>query len=108
MIDDDKRIRKRLRDDLQHYAAKCLRIRTKAGSIEPLSLNRVQRHLHERLERQHKRTGKIRAIVLKVASRAAPPTSRPACIKRSPTASAQGPTSLPTSTFLDDPVLPRQ
>ena len=52
MTDDDKRIRKRLRDGLQHYSAKCLRIRTKAGAIEPLTLNRVQRHLHERLERQ--------------------------------------------------------
>ena len=71
MIDDDeKRICKRLRDDFQHYAAKCLKIRAKsaagaAGAIKPLTLNRVQRHLHERIERQLKRTGKVRAIILK-------------------------------------------
>ena len=39
---DEKRICKRLWDDFQHYAAKCLKIRAKsaaaggAGAIEPL------------------------------------------------------------------------
>lgn len=56
---------RRLRTDLPYYAGKCLRIRTKAGQIEPLHLNRAQRHVHERLEEQRKRTGKVRAMILK-------------------------------------------
>src|SRR5690606_38488968 len=55
----------KLKDDFQHYADKCLRIRTKAGATLPLNLNRSQRYLHERLEDQRKRTGKVRALVLK-------------------------------------------
>ena len=31
MTDDEKRIRKRLKDDFVHYANKCLKIRTKDG-----------------------------------------------------------------------------
>ena len=61
----ERGIRQRLKDDLPHYAAKCLRIRTKAGGITPLILNRPQRYLHERLEEQRSRTGRVRALVLK-------------------------------------------
>jgi hypothetical protein len=42
-----------------------LKIRTKAGDIEPLELNRAQIYLHERLEEQKAKTGKVRALVLK-------------------------------------------
>jgi hypothetical protein len=55
----------RLKDDLPFYAEKCLKIRTKAGGVRPFILNRVQRHIHERLERQLAETGKIRALILK-------------------------------------------
>ncbi len=65
MTDREKAIRRRLRDDFEHYAAKCLRIRTKAGGTEPFILNRSQRFLHERLEVQKQTTGKVRALVLK-------------------------------------------
>lgn len=58
-------IRQRLKDDFPHYAAKCLRIRTKAGKIEPLTLNRAQQHVHDKLEEQRAKTGKVRALVLK-------------------------------------------
>ena len=58
-------IRRRLRDDFPHYASKCLNIRTKAGKVEPLSLNRAQRYLHERLEQQLKDKGRVRALILK-------------------------------------------
>ncbi len=61
----EREIRRRLRDDFQHYAAKCLKIRTKAGKIEPLALNQAQLYLHGRLEAQRQRTGKVRALVLK-------------------------------------------
>lgn len=61
----ERAIRRRLRDDFRHYAAKCLKIRTKGGKIEPLALNQAQFYLHGRLEAQRERTGKVRALVLK-------------------------------------------
>lgn len=63
--DRERSIRQRLRDDFAHYASKCLRIRTKAGQIEPLVLNQAQIYLHGRLEAQRERVGKVRALVLK-------------------------------------------
>jgi hypothetical protein len=51
--------------DFELYARHCLKIRTKAGGIEPLLLNRSQRYLHERLEAQRRDKGKVRALVLK-------------------------------------------
>lgn len=61
----EKAIRQRLKDDFEHYAAKCLKIRTKAGKIVPLELNAAQRYIHERVEAQRKATGKVRAVILK-------------------------------------------
>ena len=61
----ERTIRRRLRDDFSHYSAKCLKIRTKAGEIQPLKLNQAQLYLHGRLESQKQRTGKVRALVLK-------------------------------------------
>jgi hypothetical protein len=55
----------RLRTDFPLYAARCLKIRTKSGSVESLHLNRAQRYVHERLEDQRQRTGKVRALLLK-------------------------------------------
>lgn len=63
--DDERAVRLRLRDDFPHYAAKCLKIRTKAATIEPLILNRAQKYVHDRLEEQRARTGKVRALLLK-------------------------------------------
>jgi hypothetical protein len=65
MSDREREIRRRLRDDFPHYAAKCLRIRTKAGAVEPLVLNKPQQYLHQRLEEQLFRIGKVRAVILK-------------------------------------------
>ncbi len=61
----ERKLRQRLKTDFPHYAAKCLKIRTKAGAVEPFVLNRSQRYLHERLEEQRHQTGKVRALVLK-------------------------------------------
>jgi hypothetical protein len=58
-------IRRKLRDDFAHYAARCLKIRTKAGKVEPLALNRSQSYLHGQLEAQKAATGRVRALVLK-------------------------------------------
>ena len=61
----ERTIRRRLRDDFKHYASKCLKIRTKGGDIQPLVLNQAQLYLHDRLEAQRAKTGKVRALVLK-------------------------------------------
>jgi len=65
-VDDyEKSIRQKLKNDFEHYAAKCLKIRTKDGGIEPFIFNKAQQYIHERVERQRLETGKIRAIILK-------------------------------------------
>src|SRR4051812_33094990 len=61
----ERAIRRKLRGDFRHYAAKCLKIRTKAGKITPLELNQAQIYLHGRLEAQREKIGKVRALVLK-------------------------------------------
>jgi hypothetical protein len=65
LTDRQKEIRRKLRDNLPHYAAKCLKIRAESGQISPLVLNRTQLYIHQRLEEQRARTGKVRALVLK-------------------------------------------
>jgi hypothetical protein len=53
------------RDSFEYYAPRCLKIRTKSGSVYPFELNSAQRLIHAKLERQRVITGKVRAIVLK-------------------------------------------
>lgn len=60
---DDPRLR--LGADLEFYARNCLHIRTKSGGVQPFVFNRAQRYIHERLEEQKARTGKVRALILK-------------------------------------------
>ena len=57
--------RAKLRDHFPLYAAHALKIRTKDGAVERLELNGAQKLIHARMEAQRKRTGKVRAIVLK-------------------------------------------
>lgn len=54
-----------LSTDFELYAAKALKVRSKSGQIAPLALNKAQRYLHQKLEEQRARTGKVRALVLK-------------------------------------------
>jgi len=54
-----------LLDDFEQYARLNLKIKTKDGSIEPLILNATQLYIHDQIEAQLKKTGKIRAILLK-------------------------------------------
>jgi len=61
----ERAIRQKLKDDLPHYAARCLQIRSKAGALQPLVLNVVQRHIHARLEAQRAACGRVRALILK-------------------------------------------
>jgi hypothetical protein len=58
-------LRRTLKEDFGAYAAACLKIRTKSGEVHPFRMNRSQRYLHERLQDQLARTGKVRALVLK-------------------------------------------
>lgn len=61
----DRRIEalRRLRDDFPLFAAECLRIKDKQGDIVPLSLNRIQQHLHIKVEEQKRRTGRVRVLI---------------------------------------------
>jgi hypothetical protein len=65
MDEHERQIRLRLRDDLIHFASKCLKIRTKDGGVVPFVLNKAQRYIHDRLEEQKRKTGKVRALILK-------------------------------------------
>lgn len=56
---------RRLRREFTLFAPKCLKIRTKSGRIVPLRLNKAQLYIHRRLEDQKRRTGRVRALVLK-------------------------------------------
>src|SRR5499433_2288956 len=58
---------KRTERDLNYslFAAEHLRIRTKSGAIAPLIFNRAQRFIHQKLEAQRAKTGKVRALILK-------------------------------------------
>lgn len=55
----------RIRDDFPEYARLCLKIKTKAGTTEPLLVNKAQRYAHELMEKQRRETGKVRALLLK-------------------------------------------
>lgn len=63
--DIERQRRQKLKDDFEYYARNCLKIRTKSDGIQPLLLNTAQKHIHERLEKQLKDTGKVRAIIVK-------------------------------------------
>ncbi len=58
-------IRIRLKEDFHYYACACLRIRLKSGKVIPFILNSAQRFIHDKIEEQYKKTGKVRAVILK-------------------------------------------
>ena len=60
-----KALRERFRDDFVFYAARCLYIRQKDGTIKPMVLNAAQRYIHERIEKQLAETGQVRALIVK-------------------------------------------
>lgn len=56
----------KLYSDFPHYAARVLRIKPKTpGPVVPFALNRAQLTVHNAVEWQRKRIGKVRVIVLK-------------------------------------------
>jgi len=58
-------IRQRLKDDFAFYSRNCLLIRTKDSGICPFLLNSAQQYIHDKLQEQIEKTGKVRAIILK-------------------------------------------
>jgi len=70
---DQQRARKikEIRSNLPYFAELCLKIkykgkdRSKAGKIEPFVFNKAQWYIHEKIEEQKRRTGKVRALILK-------------------------------------------
>lgn len=63
--EEQRALTQRLREDFSFFAKKCLFIRTKSGEIVPFRLNRAQRYLHDRLEKQRLQTGRVRGIIVK-------------------------------------------
>lgn len=61
----ERAIRQKLKDDFGHFSAKCLKIRTKKGDIQPFQLNKAQKYLHERAQKQLKTLGRVRIVILK-------------------------------------------
>jgi hypothetical protein len=51
--------------DFAYYAARNLYIRPKEGDLRAFNLNKAQQYVHDRLEEQKARTGKVRALILK-------------------------------------------
>lgn len=61
----DQKLLMELLNDFPTFARDCLRIKDKTGQINPFNLNRGQRYLHQKLEEQRAKTGKVRALLLK-------------------------------------------
>jgi len=60
-----KHYHQRLATDFPFAARWTLKIRSKAGAMEPLILNDAQRYIHDQVEKQRMATGRVRAIILK-------------------------------------------
>lgn len=61
----ERQLRLRMSRDFPFYALNLLKVLGKEGGIIPFELNRAQRYIHEKLEAQYKRIGRIRALVCK-------------------------------------------
>jgi hypothetical protein len=61
----DEQTRRKLRTDLPLFCENALKLRPKAGPIEPFILNPAQHKLHEIIETQKAKVGRVRVVVLK-------------------------------------------
>jgi hypothetical protein len=55
----------RMQSDLEYFARHALKLRPKLGPLEPFLFNAAQRKLHEIIEGQKAKIGRVRVIVLK-------------------------------------------
>ena len=62
---DKMRQRQSWKDDFGLFAEDCLILKTKAGTLSHFKMNTAQRYIHDQLEKQRARSGKVRALVLK-------------------------------------------
>lgn len=58
-------LHRRLQNDLAYYCKRTLKIKPKIGPLEPFVFNTAQTYLHERIEAQKKRLGKVRVLIVK-------------------------------------------
>lgn len=65
MTDDELFYHLAARENFADFCEDCLRIRTKSGKVNPFKLNKAQRYLHERAEKQLAERGYVRIIVVK-------------------------------------------
>lgn len=56
---------RRLKGSLELFSVHCLKIADKEGRSRPFVWNRAQQYVHERLQEQKSKTGKVRALILK-------------------------------------------
>lgn len=52
-------------ENFKAFSSLCLKIRTKSDGIIPFELNRTQEYVRQRLDDQKRRTGKVRAVIMK-------------------------------------------
>ena len=64
-MNDIENVARILKDDFPKYSKNILKVVTKEGRIQPFDLNPGQLAIHKQLEDQLKKTGRIRALVLK-------------------------------------------
>ena len=56
---------RQLKSNLTYCASKCMTIKNKGGQLVPFVFNKAQEYTHNKLEKQKRETGKVRAIILK-------------------------------------------
>ena len=56
---------RRFRGDFKYFGEQCLKVRGKNKKTVPFKFNRAQRYVHQKLEYQLAKTGKVRALILK-------------------------------------------
>jgi hypothetical protein len=62
---EQKRVFLKLKTDLEYFCRRALKIKLKEGGEGPFIWNKAQKYLHERIEDQLRRTGKVRMFILK-------------------------------------------
>ena len=54
-----------LKSDFSYYAPRCLKIKDKPGMLVPFFFNRAQQYLHNKIEEQKERFGRVRILCVK-------------------------------------------
>lgn len=65
MPPEQREIHNRLQTDYPYFSEKALKVKAKSGDMVPFIFNEPQQYLHEKIESQKARTGRVRVIILK-------------------------------------------